>query len=233
MPASVVINARMLSTRLPKKLFLPLGGKPILGHIVDRVRRAREIDEIIIASPDDGGQKEIRDFCRAEGIKWLQGSKNDLPERLWTASDNAKNNRIVVLTGDLPFLAYEGVDSLVDGFNTHHDYGNTIDGARPYLDGANCEIISAKGIQRQARQATFGRAHACIWIRQAEWEKKLTVDAPISCAKVAHLPVMVDDWGTYYGAQYIYSRLQGETSYGALLWVMEKYMDDIERIERS
>ena len=203
-------------------------------HIVDRVRRCREVDEIIVASPDDGEQTEISDFCRAEGIKWVEGHCCDLPERLEKVSANARNITVGVLTGDLPFISYEGIDILVSKFNnSDYDYGNTIDGPRSYLDGTNAEIISAQGIQRQARQATYGRCHACIWIRQEEWEKKLTVDAPISCEKVAHLPVMVDDWATYYGAQYIHTRLQGETSYGALLWVMEKYMDDIERIERS
>ncbi len=232
MPATAVINARLLSSRLPKKLFLPLGGRPILGNIIDRVRLSKTVDEIIVASPDDGEQGEIEDFCKAEGIRWVEGHCCDLPERLEKVAYVARNTQIVVLTGDLPFISHEGIDGLVSRFDhSDYDYGNTIDGSGPYLDGTNAEIISAQGIERQAREATFGRCHACIWIRQAEWEKKLTVDAPISCEKVAHLPVMVDDWATYAADQYIHTRLMGNTSYGALLWVMEKYRDDIERIQ--
>ena len=188
------------------------------------------MDEIIVASPDDGEQGEIEDFCKAEGIRWVEGHCCDLPERLEKVAEYAKNQTIVVLTGDLPFVSWEGLDALVRGFDSRYDYGNTVDGRSPYLDGTNAECISRAGIKRQAERATYGRCHACIWIRQEEWEKKLTVDAPISCEKVAHLPVMVDDWATYAAVQYIHTRLMGDTSYGALLWVMEKYRDDIERI---
>lgn len=231
MPATAVINARIQSMRLPRKLLLPLGGKTIIQHIIDRVGKSREIDEIIVASPDDGQQGDIERICHANGIKWVEGAKEDLPGRLHTTAENARNEQIIFLTGDLPFVSWEGLDALVRGVNSHHDYGNNIDGANPYLDGTNCEFVTRAGIERQAREATFGREHALIWLRQTEWEKKAVIDSPFSCAKVAHLPVMVDDEATYAAGQYIYTRLQGDTSYGALLWVMEKYMDDIERIQ--
>lgn len=191
---------------------------------------ASTVDEIIVASPDDGQQKEIKDFCRKESVRWIEGHCCDLPERLEKVAEYAKNEKIIVLTGDLPFLSWEGMDNLFHAFGDGFDYGNTIDGISPYLDGTNCEIITKRGIERQAKNATYGRCHACIWIRQEEWEKKLTVDAPRSCETVAHLPVMVDDWSSYFAVQFIHTMLNGQTSYRALLNVMEKERGHIERI---
>jgi spore coat polysaccharide biosynthesis protein SpsF (cytidylyltransferase family) len=209
---------------------LPIGRKPILEHIIDRCRSTRSIDEIIIASPADGLQGELHSFAKTQGVKWVEGDKNDLPKRLWQTAQAARNDRLILLTGDLPFVSWEGIDQLVSGVNGSYDYGNNIDGRSPYLDGTNCELVTAKGAERQAREATFGREHALIWLRQAEWEKKATVDAPFECREVAHLPVMVDDWGSYYADMFIHTMLQGNTSYSALLWCMRKYKADIERI---
>ncbi|HOB53090.1 MAG TPA: 3-deoxy-manno-octulosonate cytidylyltransferase [Acidobacteriota bacterium] len=52
MNCTAVIPARYASQRLPGKLLLPLGGKPIIQHVWERARRCPVVDEVIVATDD-------------------------------------------------------------------------------------------------------------------------------------------------------------------------------------
>ena len=63
MHAIAVIPARLASTRLPRKLLLPLHGRPLLGHVYEAARRSPLLADVVIATDAE----EILELCRAHG----------------------------------------------------------------------------------------------------------------------------------------------------------------------
>lgn len=75
------IEARLASTRLPGKVLLPLGGKPVLQFLVERVKRSKFIDEIIIATSSNIENDAIESLTKEIGIYCFRGSEDDVLRR--------------------------------------------------------------------------------------------------------------------------------------------------------
>src|SRR5262249_23226289 len=71
-----VIQARMGSTRLPGKVLKPIAGKPLLWHIIHRLRTSHLIEEIAIATTVNPLDDAIVDFAEREGIAVVRGPED-------------------------------------------------------------------------------------------------------------------------------------------------------------
>ena len=60
-----VIQARMNSTRLPGKVLMDIGGKPMLWHIVNRLRQSRLLGQVIVATTIEPLDNPVAAMCRA------------------------------------------------------------------------------------------------------------------------------------------------------------------------
>ncbi len=70
-----IVQARMGSTRLPGKVLKKICGKTVLEHDIDRLRRVKNIDEIIIATTTLEGDNAIIKECERLGVKYLEDQK--------------------------------------------------------------------------------------------------------------------------------------------------------------
>lgn len=166
-----IIQARLGSTRFPRKVLADLCGKPMLAHIVERVSRAKRLDGIIVAYPLADHTDIIAALDRAEpdsafGIFASQGDENDLVGRYLAAamswgtwSDGAcVRNRppdiIVRVCADNPAVDPRYIDAAVEEYLTgrHIFYTNTVAwvmegrGGR-YVDGLGAEVFSLSRLQ--------------------------------------------------------------------------------------
>ena len=87
MKVGYLITGRLKSTRLPKKLLLEIKGKPIISHMIDRLKLANQVDEIIICSSINDQDKPLADIAKQNGIKCYFGSPDDVLTRLLEAAD--------------------------------------------------------------------------------------------------------------------------------------------------
>jgi spore coat polysaccharide biosynthesis protein SpsF len=88
----LIIQARMGSSRLPGKSMMDLAGAPLVGRILERVKRCKRLDQIVLAIPDTKEDLVLMDLGRQYQIDVYAGSENDLVERyyqaaLWSAAD--------------------------------------------------------------------------------------------------------------------------------------------------
>jgi spore coat polysaccharide biosynthesis protein SpsF len=102
------IEARMAATRLPGKVMLPLAGAPMLQRLVERVRRARRVDEVVVATTVNPHDAIIADLCARIGCNAHRGSVEDITLRLLEAARGA--DVIVQITGDCPLVDPEHID---------------------------------------------------------------------------------------------------------------------------
>lgn len=119
-----IIEARMGSSRLPGKVLLPLGGKPALERLIERVSRSRWLDEVVVATTTEDRDQPIVDLCQRLGVRAFRGSENDVLARVLGAAEAAGADLICELMGDSP-LADPVLIDLVVGTHLAGDYDYT------------------------------------------------------------------------------------------------------------
>ena len=114
----IIIPARLKSTRLPNKLLLPLGGIPL---IIRTAKNAEKIDDTVVACDSD----EILEVCKAHKIHAiltspLHSSGTDRCAEVARALDLPRNEIVINLQGDEPFLEESVVESLINSMRHTH-----------------------------------------------------------------------------------------------------------------
>lgn len=144
MKVVAIIQARMGSTRFPGKSMIELAGKPCIQHMIERIKAANLIDEIIIAQPAEGRKgKELSNFClKKMKIPVFIGSLNDVYGRVLKAAKMSKADIIVDLTADCPMVDPWHINFLVNEvMNNGFDYAsNTI--IRSWPDGFDVQVCT-------------------------------------------------------------------------------------------
>ena len=108
-----IIPARFASTRLPGKLLLDLGGKPLILHTLAQASRARTVDRVIVACDDE----RIFDVVNAAGGEAVMTSPNHLSgsDRLAEVAEKLPPGSIIVnVQGDEPLISPNTIDRAVE-----------------------------------------------------------------------------------------------------------------------
>lgn len=103
-----VIQARMGSTRLPKKVLKPLGGMALIDWIVERVKQSdgynQKTQNLMIATTVEAEDDLLAHYCMSKGYKVFRGSETDVLGRFSQIVRQFEPHTVVRLTGDNPFL---------------------------------------------------------------------------------------------------------------------------------
>jgi spore coat polysaccharide biosynthesis protein SpsF len=108
-----LVESRMTSRRLPGKNFKPILGRPMLARLLERLRRARSLDAICLATSVDPTDAVLEELAQAEGIACHRGSLEDVLDRVLGAARAQAADVIVEITGDCPLVDAEVVDAAV------------------------------------------------------------------------------------------------------------------------
>ena len=102
MKTLIVVQARTGSSRLPKKVLLPLAGAPLLQRMIERVQSAEGSYDIVVATTTDRNDDPIRSPCRAIGVRCFSGHPTDLLDRHLEAALREKADVVVKIPSDYP-----------------------------------------------------------------------------------------------------------------------------------
>jgi len=111
---AAIIQARMTSTRFPGKVLAPLVGKPVLWHIVHRLRQCKTVNTIALAITTNSSDDPLKEFAFSEGIKVIRGPEKNVLARYYLAAKEIRADVIVRVTGDVPLVDPEWLDMLVN-----------------------------------------------------------------------------------------------------------------------
>ncbi|OFZ97446.1 MAG: hypothetical protein A3H35_11875 [Betaproteobacteria bacterium RIFCSPLOWO2_02_FULL_62_17] len=146
-----IIQARMSSSRLPGKVLMPLAGKPVLEHVVSRIRACKTVGNVVIATSTDRTDDAIQAWCETEGISHYRGSLDDVLDRYYQAAMIHKADAVVRITADCPAVDPTIVDDVVKGFLAGgYDYYG-LSGEFP--DGLDCTVFSFAALERAWHEA--------------------------------------------------------------------------------
>jgi len=172
----IIIQARMTSTRLPKKVLLPLCGKTVLEVMLERLEKWK--DSIIIATTDDGSETPIVELCERIRIPYFKGSTNDVLSRYYQTAKKfgAKKDDIIIrLTSDCPLIDASVLEKTLDFYKQgHYDYvSNRRNQTFPI--GLDVEVFSFGVLQEAHQKATthYEKEHVTpyLYISQKEHYK--------------------------------------------------------------
>ena len=137
-----VIQARMGSTRLPGKVLMDVCGKPILEHVIERTKKCKKVNSIVVATtnkPEDKAIIKLAKRCRVESFA---GSEEDVLDRYYQAAKKFKADSIVRITADCPVIDFQIVDEVINEY-TRREYDICgLSGGFP--DGLDVTVFSFK-----------------------------------------------------------------------------------------
>jgi spore coat polysaccharide biosynthesis protein SpsF (cytidylyltransferase family) len=168
---AAVVQARMGSSRLPGKTLADIGGRPMLGRLVDRARLIPGVEQVIIATTEQPADKAILSFAEAEGLPASAGSETDVLDRVYGAASRFSVSVIVRVTPDCPMLDPEVSGRVLAEFSRldgRVDYASNVH-PPTFPDGLDTEVFSREALEiawREARLAS-DREHVTpyIWRR--------------------------------------------------------------------
>ncbi len=123
MKSAITITARTKSTRLPLKVMRYIKGKPMIEHMMDRLKTSKLSDDIVMCTSTDPQDDILVDVSEKKGIKYFRGSKDDVLDRLYNASKKFNIDFIVSTTADNPLVDPIYIDKIIKTFKeTNADY---------------------------------------------------------------------------------------------------------------
>lgn len=129
MTTAALIVARLSSTRLPSKNLMPFAGKPMIQHLIDRVRKSAKVDDVVIATSVEASDDPLEEFAVREGVSCHRGPLDNVMERICGAARAASADTIVEILGDNPLIHADLVDEVITKYETENlDYAANISG---------------------------------------------------------------------------------------------------------
>lgn len=157
----------MGSTRLPGKVLLPADGKPMLAHLVDRLRQVPSIEDIVLATTDSQADDELVTFATRQGIRSFRGSEEDVMGRVIAAAESAGADVVVEITGDCPVIDPRVVGQAIRMYegNDCAYLSNVV--VRSYPVGMDTQVFALDTLKRSAAMTDepLDREHVTRHIR--------------------------------------------------------------------
>ena len=151
---SAIIEARMTSTRLPGKHMLPANGKPMIGHLIDRLKKVPSLDTIVMATTVNEADDPLVKLALSKNICFFRGSENNVMSRVIASAKSVKAEIIVGITGDCPVIDPIIIEQAIQTFiHNKCDYVNNavIPG---YPGGMNVQVYTLSSLKKSYKMTT-------------------------------------------------------------------------------
>lgn len=175
----VIIQARLGSTRLPNKVLLDLGGRPVIAWSIDAARKIVGVTKVVIATTENPSDDSIVKWCHENDVACHRGPEDDVLKRYALAARAEDADNIMRITSDCPFIDPH-VCGQVLALHTLTAADFTTNNDPPtWPDGLDCEVMSREALETSDREATrpSDREHVATFVRNTR--KRFSVKALI------------------------------------------------------
>jgi len=156
-----IIQARMGSTRMPGKSLRLLAGKPVIMHVVDRVKAASNISTVVVATTTEPQDDVLAAYLEENSVPVFRGSTTDVLSRYVSAVKKFGGDPIVRLTGDDPLKDPGVITHVIQKYLDRpedFDYvSNTI--LPTFPEGQDTEVIRTEALFAIERLTTDAYDH--------------------------------------------------------------------------
>jgi spore coat polysaccharide biosynthesis protein SpsF len=165
---ALIVQARMGSTRFPGKMMVDLIGKPVIWHVLKRVKKSESVDKVILATSNNAADDILESEAKKEDVVVFRGSENDVLDRYYQASRRYNADIIVRVTGDCPLIDPEIIDDTIRFFIENKcDYVSNTD-PPTFPDGMDVEVFSFDALKKAYKNAKLKseREHVTPFIKK-------------------------------------------------------------------
>ncbi len=177
MKTVAIVQARMGSVRLPKKVMSFIDGIPMIELLLTRLSLSKQLDQIIVATSSNKNNKDLVKHVKKLGYECYQGSESDVLSRYAEAAKIYNADIVVRITGDCPLVDATLVDELVSQFkDSDFDYLCNVN-PPTYPDGLDIQITYSKQIFEADKNANneYDREHVMPYIFKSKKNKCFSV----------------------------------------------------------
>lgn len=176
-----IIEARMSSSRLPGKVMLECQGKPMLAHMIERLKRSEELDGVVVATTTNPADDVLERLAKDLGVGCFRGSEDDVLDRVLRAAQAFDVDIIVETPGDCPCIDWTILDTVVRTHRErgHHYVSNNL--KLTYPGGMDVQVFATDVLADVARRTDdpVDHEHVSLYIyRHPEIYISSNVEAP-------------------------------------------------------
>jgi spore coat polysaccharide biosynthesis protein SpsF len=160
---TVIIQARMGSSRLPGKVLLKINKKPMLHYVLKQTKSAKHVDDFIIATSTNSDDEPIVEYCKENNIKYFRGSEENVLDRYYQCAKKYNLDTIIRITSDCPLIDPNVIDLIFSKFeNNSFDYvsnniektqGKWFDSECNFPQGMTVEICKFHALEKAWNEA--------------------------------------------------------------------------------
>ena len=165
---NILVQARLGSMRLPGKVMSDIDGTPMIELMIRRLKRAKTVDKIIVATSTDKKNDELECFLKKLDVEVFRGSENDVLDRFYQAAREHQADHFIRVTADCPLIDPELIDQIVS-LHLRSGAAYTSNTLPPtYPDGLDVEVFTFDSLKLAWGKATeaYDREHVTPLLRR-------------------------------------------------------------------
>jgi len=208
MKTGLILLCRHNSWRLPGKILREIGGRTVLGHIVDRLRLAAPDRPLVIATSTAPSDDAIADYCRRANLECFRGPQDDVSRRFQACAEKYAWDFAVRINGDNLFLDQNTLRSMLAVADTDmFDFVTNVPG-RTFPRGMSIEIVRVSFYADAMRHVTDSehREHVTSWLYANPTLGRRYVFENRACPEAGNIQLALDTPEDFALAQRIFAK---------------------------
>jgi spore coat polysaccharide biosynthesis protein SpsF len=228
---TAIIQARVNAKRFPNKIFSDLCGKPLIWHIVDRLKWSKRIENVILATTNNKFDDILYDWAIKNNVNVFRGKENDVLDRFYNAAVFSNATTIVRITADDPFKDPQVIDKVIDVY-LKGKYDFAYNNKPPsFPEGLDAEVFSFNALKNAENNSRdpFEREHVTQYFyKNPSLFKQTNIPYKID---LSYLRWTMDTTKDYEMVSIVYNKLYKEGSIFLMNDVLE-FLDKNPEIEK-
>ena len=194
MKTVIIVQARMSSKRLQGKTLRLLCGKPMIRHVIDRLRRVKKVDEIILATSTDLTDDLVAAYAKENNINCFRGDLKNVQKRFYDAAKSVNADLIIRVTGDNPFISPELINDMLDVWQKEQpDYI----GYAKCIYGIGAELFTMQSFERVIEESEseydFEHVTPPYYQKKDKFKTKALIAPEEFCSDILRLTVDTEE----------------------------------------
>lgn len=217
-----IIQARMSSSRLPRKIALDVHGKCLLERVIGQVRRAAKVDEIVVATSTAPEDEIVERLCTRLSTRCYRGSLTDVRSRFVAVGRDRDAAIVVRVTADNPMTEPAFIDAIVEALEDDPTAGYAAMDKGRVPDGSGSEGFRLPALLGTLAwdDADYSREHVTVALRNG---KAVRVLAPPAELDLGDCFLGIDTFEDYLHINRIFAQ------YGEGTNLLQRLIVDVRR----
>jgi spore coat polysaccharide biosynthesis protein SpsF len=147
----VIIQARTSSKRFKNKILYPLYDKPLLHHVIEKIKKSKKV-KIVVSTSKNKEDDKLVSFLINDGIRYYRGSLNNVAKRLYDTAILERENFFLRISGDSPLIDFRIINKIINIFEKNKNFDlitNVF--PRTFPSGQSVEIIKTSTLGKNLK----------------------------------------------------------------------------------